>query len=307
MHEPTTAGPLQGELDARRDALARRHPAWEPRTLDQFLAGYAAEFGDRPLVITDERTWTYGTSTSGRRAWPTGWRARGVRPGDHVGVVLANYPEFVPLKFAIARAGRGRACRSTSCTAADELAYVLAQSRCRTLVTMDRLRRPRPPGDARRHRTGRDERDRGPPRAPRRDRRPGRRTSRDGRSHARRPRAPTATPPPAARPGGRRPPARRRRRHPLHVRHDGLAQGRRRHPRRRVAHGVLVGVDAGVPGRPADPVLAALLPHVRLRRRAARRHVRRRGDHPAGRLRSTRLLRRHRAAPRPTTSCASRR
>ena len=73
MHEPTTAGPLQGELDARREALARRHPTWEPRTLDQLLAGCAAEFGDRPLVITDERTLTYADvdcvgDSPGRRA-----------------------------------------------------------------------------------------------------------------------------------------------------------------------------------------------------------------------------------------------
>ena len=29
----------------------------------------------------------------------------GVRPGDRVGVLMANYPEFVPVKFAIAAAG----------------------------------------------------------------------------------------------------------------------------------------------------------------------------------------------------------
>jgi len=135
MHEPTTAGPLQGELDARRDALARRHPTWEPRTLDQFLAGCASEFGDRPLVLTDERTSTYRDVDRWATRLADGLVARGVRPGDHVGVLLANYPEFVPLKFAIARAG-AVAVPFNYLYRRDELAYVLAQSRCRALVTM---------------------------------------------------------------------------------------------------------------------------------------------------------------------------
>ena len=40
--------------------------------------------------------------------------ATGVGAGEHVGIVMANFPEFVALKFAIARAG-AVAVRSTSC------------------------------------------------------------------------------------------------------------------------------------------------------------------------------------------------
>jgi fatty-acyl-CoA synthase len=51
-------------------------------------------------------------------------------------VVLANFPEFVPLKFAIARAGA--VCVPLNFLyRRDELAYVLAQSQATALVTMD--------------------------------------------------------------------------------------------------------------------------------------------------------------------------
>ena len=85
-----------------------------------------------------------GRSTRGRPGWPTGsWRGAS-GPATTSACVLANYPEFVPLKFAIARAG-AVAVPLNYLYRRDELAYVLAQSRCRTLVTMDRLRRARPP------------------------------------------------------------------------------------------------------------------------------------------------------------------
>ena len=43
----------------RRQSLRERFPVWVPRTLDQWLDACAAEYGQRPLVITDEVTLTY--------------------------------------------------------------------------------------------------------------------------------------------------------------------------------------------------------------------------------------------------------
>jgi fatty-acyl-CoA synthase len=123
------------KLEERRSALTARFPVWEPRTLSRFLADTAAEFAGRPLVLTDERTLTYREVDEWSTALADGLVSRGVRPGDHVGIVLANYPEFVPLKFAVARAG-AVAVPLNFLYRRDELAYVLGQSRCRTLVTM---------------------------------------------------------------------------------------------------------------------------------------------------------------------------
>lgn len=122
-------------LDERRAALAARFPTWEPMTLDARLDRCAAAFGDRDLVVTDDATATYAEVAARSVELADGLAALGVRPGDRVGMVMANYPEFVPLKFAIARAG-AVAIPFNYLYRTEELRYVLAQSGCQVLVTM---------------------------------------------------------------------------------------------------------------------------------------------------------------------------
>jgi fatty-acyl-CoA synthase len=122
-------------IDARRAALQTRFPEWVPSTLDGLLDRIAGEFPDRPLVITDDRTLTYAQVAATTRRLADGLAALGVRRGDRVGMLMANYPEFVPLKFAIARAG-AVAVPLNFLYRAGELRYVLRQSRCTVLVTM---------------------------------------------------------------------------------------------------------------------------------------------------------------------------
>jgi fatty-acyl-CoA synthase len=122
-------------IEQRRAALRARYPRWLPRTLDQALEDAAAEFGDRPLVLTDDRALTYAEAATWARTMADGLATLGVRPGDRVGVLMANYLEFVPVKFAVAAAG-ATAIPFNYLYRRDELAYVLAQSGCRALVTM---------------------------------------------------------------------------------------------------------------------------------------------------------------------------
>src|SRR5689334_10222148 len=122
-------------IDQRRAALRARFPRWTPMTLDQRLDACAEEFGDRPLVLTDDRTLTYAGAVRWMDRLADGLAALGVRPGDHVGLMMANHLEFVPLKFAIARAG-AIAIPFNYLYRAEEFAYVLAQSQCNVLITM---------------------------------------------------------------------------------------------------------------------------------------------------------------------------
>jgi fatty-acyl-CoA synthase len=123
----------------RQAALEARYPAWTPRTLDQALDAAAAEFGDREFVITDEASYTYAEVAEWSRRLAAGLVASGVRPGEHVAVLLANYPEFVAVRYAISRAG-AVAVPINFLNRRDELGYILAQSDAAALITMDRFR-----------------------------------------------------------------------------------------------------------------------------------------------------------------------
>lgn len=128
-------GAVMTDLAGRRKALETRFPQWEPRTLGGFLDDCAAEFGDRPVVITDDRTITYSQAALQASELADGLHALGIRPGDHVGLLMANYAEFFPLKFAIAKAG-AVAVPMNYLYRQEELAYVLGQSQVSALITM---------------------------------------------------------------------------------------------------------------------------------------------------------------------------
>lgn len=123
----------------RRAALVARHPRWEDRTLDAFLAQAVAASPERPLVLTDDATWSYAEVAERAERYARGLRAQGVGPGDRVALVMANHPEFVPLAFAVWRLGASAIPVNFSFRA-EELAYVVSQSACRVLVTMTTFR-----------------------------------------------------------------------------------------------------------------------------------------------------------------------
>ncbi|MFR9806850.1 class I adenylate-forming enzyme family protein [Pseudonocardia sp. RS010] len=121
--------------EQRRSALLARRPTWTPGTLDGLLDECAAGYGERAFVVTDDRVLTYGDVADLSRRLGDGLASLGVRPGDRVGLLMANHVEFAPLKFAIARAG-GIAVPFNFLYRAEELAYVLGQSRVSVLISM---------------------------------------------------------------------------------------------------------------------------------------------------------------------------
>lgn len=126
---------MVNSIAQRREALERQFPQWTPRSLGDWLDRQADSYGDRPLVITDEQTTTYSEVVAWSRQLADGLVALGIQPGDRVGIVMANYTEFVPVKFAVAYAG-AVAIPLNFLYKAEELAYVLEQSRCAALITM---------------------------------------------------------------------------------------------------------------------------------------------------------------------------
>lgn len=126
-------------VTTRQAALSARYPFWQPRRLDAALDTMAQVFADRPYVITDEQTWTYAEVVRWSHRLAAGLSAHGVMQGDHVALVMANYPEFIALKFAIARVGAVAVPINVQ-NRRDELSYLLAQSDCVMLITMDAFR-----------------------------------------------------------------------------------------------------------------------------------------------------------------------
>ena len=130
---------LQQAVERRRAAIEQRHPAWVQMSLDEYFARAASEFCARDLVVTDERSWSYAEVDAWSQRLAAGLRRQGLQAGDRVGIIMANYPVVVPLLFAIWRLGMV-AVPINTLYRADELAYVIAQSRCRFLVVMAQFR-----------------------------------------------------------------------------------------------------------------------------------------------------------------------
>jgi fatty-acyl-CoA synthase len=123
----------------RRAALEARHPVWRPKTLAQALDSAAGDFAERPLVLAESQIYTYRDIQNWSRTLAAGLIECGVQAGDHIAVVLANYPEFVAIRYAIARAG-AVAVPVNFALRRQELSYILDQSDSKILITMDRLR-----------------------------------------------------------------------------------------------------------------------------------------------------------------------
>jgi fatty-acyl-CoA synthase len=123
------------DIDARRELLRRRFAMWQPRTLSDWLDNCAERHGARPMVLTDDREFSYADIAAESRCLADGLAAIGVHPGDRVTMVMANYPEFVAIKFAIARAG-AIAVPLNYLYRTEELRFVLADSGCRVVITM---------------------------------------------------------------------------------------------------------------------------------------------------------------------------
>jgi fatty-acyl-CoA synthase len=123
----------------RRALLEARYPVWEVLTISGRLDRAVEAWADRPLIITDARTWSYADVQVWSCQIASGLIAQGIKAGEHVALDMANYPEFTAIKFAIARAGA--VCIPVNfLLRGPELAYVLDQSDAVMLITMEAFR-----------------------------------------------------------------------------------------------------------------------------------------------------------------------
>ena len=112
--------------------------SWTPQTLREFLAASVAARGDADAVVTER------VRLSWRELEAAAWRvakalhARGLRRGDHVGVLMGNDEKWLATFYGAALIGAVTVPVNTRFKAA-ELAFCLRQADCRALVLADRF------------------------------------------------------------------------------------------------------------------------------------------------------------------------
>ena len=108
------------------------------RDLGLLLREQAARYGDRPAVIAGNETISYATLAD-RAAHVAGFLiGHGVKPGDRIGLLMNNRSEWVETFFGAMLAGAVVAAFSTW-SKRDELAWLIADSNIRLLVTLDQF------------------------------------------------------------------------------------------------------------------------------------------------------------------------
>lgn len=126
-------------IATRRRKLEENYTQWNEKRLHQQLDHAASQYGDRPYVITDAKNYSYDELAAWSRRIGAGLIKAGLKQGDHIALEMANYPEFIAVKYAISRIGA--VCVPVNfMLREEELAYVLRQSDARALVTMDGFR-----------------------------------------------------------------------------------------------------------------------------------------------------------------------
>src|SRR6059058_2779887 len=76
-----------------------------PDSLAQLLTETAARHGERPALKLDDMVVSYAVLTEGATRIAGLLKARGLQPGDRVGIMLPNVPYFAVVYYGVLRAG----------------------------------------------------------------------------------------------------------------------------------------------------------------------------------------------------------
>jgi long-chain acyl-CoA synthetase len=141
-HIQTARQPLPVELERRWLA---HYPVCVPKTLKYpavpawgLLAHSACEFPERVACIHFKRSTTYGALAEQARRTAGMLVRLGVRPGDRVGILLPNVPEFLSTVNGIWMAGAA-AVAISPLSVAEEVSALVAATGCRVVVSLDVL------------------------------------------------------------------------------------------------------------------------------------------------------------------------
>ncbi|WP_037500271.1 class I adenylate-forming enzyme family protein [Sphingomonas jaspsi] len=107
-------------------------------TLGALLRDSAAAAGDGDALVFPERRQSHNQLNAAARSWAKALVGLGVRPGEHVGILLTTRPEFVELLFGIAMAG-AVAVPVNARYQPGELAYLVKDADLVALITTGKV------------------------------------------------------------------------------------------------------------------------------------------------------------------------
>jgi len=120
----------------RQLALVSLFPARKPRTLDQALTHAARQWLGNECVVTEQLSYRYRQIDKWLTSLAAGLITNGIKLGDRVALVMANYAAFVAIEFAIFSVGTIVA-PINFLNLRNEMAYVLKQASAPCLLTMN--------------------------------------------------------------------------------------------------------------------------------------------------------------------------
>ena len=104
-----------------------------PRTLGGIIAARAAEHPDKVFIHLEERSVTFGELDESANRFANRMKDLGIEPGDSIGIMLDNCPEFLAAWVGTAKGGFVEVPVNTGYKG-DLLAYLLNQADVRALV-----------------------------------------------------------------------------------------------------------------------------------------------------------------------------
>lgn len=108
-------------------------------TIPEMLDVAASKWPEREAIVYREQRITFGQLKELAHTAAKGFHSIGISPGDHVGFIFGNYPEFVWLQYAIILLG-AKVIPINVYLKADEIKFILQNVDISTLFIMDWFR-----------------------------------------------------------------------------------------------------------------------------------------------------------------------
>jgi fatty-acyl-CoA synthase len=126
------------EIGERVEKLLAEYPVWHRWTLANFFDQVAEKYADRPYILTEDREYSYGETRRIADTLARGYLQMGIRPRDHVALLMGNLPEFVFNLLALLKIGAVTVTINTMLRE-KELEFILRDSDAVLLVANDKL------------------------------------------------------------------------------------------------------------------------------------------------------------------------